>query len=160
MLQGDEPLIDPNHVDRVIDYHLKNIHTDIILPHLNVKPLNNSNIVKLVTNRSNEVVYISRANLPFEFKKKNRFLKKHLSIISFKPSSLLKFGKSKISQLELIEDVELLRAINIGLKIKTINLEGDSFSIDIIDDYKKAQKKIKNDKYFKIYKQKYNKDYK
>ena len=81
-----------------------------------------------------------------------------MSIISFKPSSLLKFGKSKISQLELIEDVELLRAINIGLKIKTINLEGDSFSIDIIDDYKKAQKKIKSDKYFKIYKQKYNKD--
>ena len=157
-IQGDEPLIDPNHVDRVIDYHLKNIHTDIILPHLNVKPLNNSNIVKVVTNKSNEVVYISRANLPFEFKKKNRFLKKHLSIISFKPSSLLKFGKSKISQLELIEDVELLRAINIGLKIKTINLEGDSFSIDIIDDYKKAQKKIKSDKYFKIYKQKYNKD--
>ena len=155
-IQGDEPPIDPNHIDRVINYHLKNIHTDIILPHLNVRPLNNSNIVKLVTNKNDEVIYISRANLPFEFNKKNMFLKKHLSIISFQPNSLLKFGKSKISQLELIEDIELLRAINIGLKIKTINLNGDSFSVDVIDDYKKAQKKIKRDKYFKIYKQKYN----
>ena len=151
-IQGDEPLIDPSHIDKIINNHLKNFEADIILPHLNIKSLNNSNIVKLVANKNNEVVYISRANVPFEFKKKNKNLKKHLSIISFKPNSLLRFGKSKRSELELVEDVELLRAVYIGLKIKTINLQGDSFSIDVIEDYKKAQKQIKTDKYFKFYK--------
>ena len=151
-IQGDEPLIDPNHIDQIIDYHLKNLKTDIVLPHLKIKPLNNPNIVKLITNKNDDVVYISRANLPYEFKKKNINLKKHLSIISFKPSALLSFGKSKRSKLELIEDVELLRAVYIGLNIKTISLKGDSFSIDVLEDYKKAQRQIKRDKYFKFYK--------
>lgn len=151
-IQGDEPLIDPNHIDQIIDYHLKNLKTDIVLPHLKIKHLNNPNIVKLVTNKNDEVVYISRANLPYEFKKKNINLKKHLSIISFKPNALLSFGKSKRSELELLEDVELLRAVYIGLNIKTIILKGDSFSIDVLKDYKKAQKQIKRDKFFKFYK--------
>ena len=97
-------------------------------------------------------MYLSRAKIPVEFKKKNPFYKKHLSIISFKPDALLKFGKAKVSALEKIEDIELLRAVYEGLKIKTIDLKGDSFSIDIFEDYKKAQKQINKDKYFKFYK--------
>ena len=37
------------------------------------------------------------------------------------------------------------------MHIKSINLKGDSFSIDVLDDFKIAQKKMLNDKYFKIY---------
>ena len=77
--------------------------------------------------------------MPFEFKDKVKYFKKHLSVVSFKPKSLISFGKSKISELEKIEDLDLLRAIDIGLKIKTINLKGDSFSIDIFEDYKKLK---------------------
>ncbi len=151
-VQGDEPLLSPNHIDKVIDFHLKNLDADIILPNLRLKATNNTNIVKLVTNKKNEVVYISRSSIPFEFKNPSKFLKKHLSIISFKPDALLKFGKAKVSALEKIEDIELLRAVYEGLKIKTIDLKGDSFSIDIFEDYKKAQKQINKDKYFKFYK--------
>ena len=125
---------------------------DIILPNLKVKSTNNTNIVKLVTNKKNQVMYISRANIPYEFKNKAKYFKKHLSVISFKPKSLIAFSKSKISEIEKIEDIELLRAIDIGLKIKTINLKGDSFSIDIFEDYKKAQNQISRDRYFKFYK--------
>ena len=35
-----------------------------------------------------------------------------------------------------------LRALEIGLKIKTFNLKGDSFSVDVLDDYKKAKKQM------------------
>ena len=73
-------------------------------------------------------------------------------MISFKPDALIKFAKAKKSSLEDIEDIELLRALDIGLKIKTLNLSGDSFSIDIFEDYAKKQYKIKKDKYFKLYK--------
>ena len=151
-VQGDEPLISPVHIDKVINYHLKNMDADIVLPNLKIKPTNNTNLVKIVSNLKNEVLYISRANIPYEFKNKVKHLKKHLSIISFKPSALINYGKSKISELEKIEDVELLRAIDIGLKIKTIDLAGDSFSIDVFEDYSKAQVQIKRDKYFKLYK--------
>ena len=151
-IQGDEPLVSPIHIDKVIEFHLKNLDADIILPNLKIKSTNNTNIVKLVTNKKNEVIYISRANVPYEFRSQSKYQKKHLSVVSFKPESLLTFGKSKISDLEKIEDIELLRAIDIGLKIKTIDLKGDSFSIDIFEDYQKAKIRISRDRYFKFYK--------
>ena len=53
--------------------------------------------------------------------------------------------------MEKIEDVELLRALEIGLKIKTLKMKGDSFSVDIMKDFKSAKLKMKDDKIFKIY---------
>jgi 3-deoxy-manno-octulosonate cytidylyltransferase (CMP-KDO synthetase) len=150
-IQGDEPLISPFHIDQVINFHIKNFEADIILPTLKVISLNNPNLVKVVTNISNEVLYLSRNQIPYEFKRKNKFLKKHLSIISFKPAALKKFSMHKPTYLEKIEDIELLRALEIGLKIKTINLLGDSFSIDVLEDYKNAKKKMLKDKFFKMY---------
>ena len=73
-IQGDEPLISPNHIDKVIDFHKKNNEIDVILPHLKVPFLNNTNIVKVLFNKKNEVLYISRANVPFQFKKQTKFI--------------------------------------------------------------------------------------
>ena len=52
---------------------------------------------------------------------------------------------------EKIEGIELMRALEIGLKIKTIALKGNSFSVDIKEDLKKAKKFMKKDKLFKLY---------
>ena len=123
---------------------------DIVLPHLLVKNLNNPNIIKIVTDKKNNVLYLSRAQIPFEFKSNIKFIKKHLSIISFLPKALVNFSKSKKTNLEKVEDIELLRALEIGLKIKTLKMDGDSFSVDVLEDLKKAKLKMKVDKIFKI----------
>ena len=96
-------------------------------------------------------MYLSRSNLPFNFKRKNDYFLKHLSIISFKPKKLIDFYNSKPTFAEKIEGIELLRALEIGMKIKTTTLTGDSFSVDIKEQYIKARKYIVNDKYFKKY---------
>ena len=150
-IQGDEPLISPDHIDKVIDFHRKNFSADIILPTLKIKLADNQNLIKVVTDKKNNVLYLSRAKIPLEFKKKNSFYKKHLSIISFKKNALIKYSSAKKSNLEKIEDIELLRALEIGLKIKTINLIGDSFSVDVMEDFIKAKEKFKSDKIFKKY---------
>ena len=151
-IQGDEPLISPYHIDSVIDFHLKNINSDIILPTLKLKFPESINLVKVVSNKLNEVMYLSRAKIPCEFSQKNPYFSKHLSIISFKPKALITYAKSKKTKLEKIEGIELLRALEIGLKIKTLQLKGDSFSIDVEEDYLKAIQKFKKDKVFKLYK--------
>lgn len=150
-IQGDEPLISPHHIDKVIDYHKKNFSTDIILPTLKIKLADNQNLIKVVTDQKKNVLYLSRAKIPLEFKKKNSFFKKHLSIISFKKNALIKYSSAKKSNLEKIEDIELLRALEIGLKIKTIDLVGDSFSVDVMEDFIKAKEKFKTDKILKRY---------
>jgi len=151
-IQGDEPLISPYHIDQVIMHHKQNPEADIILPSLKIKPINSTNIIKIIKDKKNNVLYLSRANIPFEFKENSKYLYKHLSIISFKKNSLIKYSSSKKTRLEKIEDIELLRALEIGLKIKSVNLKGDSFSVDILDDYKKAENYMKKDKLFKLYK--------
>ncbi len=151
-IQGDEPLISPKHIDEVVNYHLKNLKSEIILPTIKINPLINQNLIKVITNLSNNVLFLSRAQIPFEFKNINKNMKKHLSIISFKPDALKKFAQHKQTPLEKIEDIELLRALEIGINIKSINLKGDSFSVDIKNDYYRAKKMMLTDKYFKIYK--------
>ena len=151
-IQGDEPLISPYHIDEVINFHIKNIDADIILPTLQIKPTNNTNIIKVLLNNKNEVLYLSRADIPLNYKKDKKKSLKHLSILSFKPSALEQFAKAKKTYLESIEDIELLRALEIGLKIKSIKLTGDSFSVDVYDDYKKSRLRMSKDKFFKIYK--------
>ena len=115
-IQGDEPLLSPKHIDRVVNYHFKNPKYEIVLPTLKIKSLINQNLIKVITDLKNNVLYLSRAQIPFEFKNSSKYIFKHLSIISFKPNSLKKFASSKKTPLEKIEDIELLRALEIGIK--------------------------------------------
>lgn len=151
-IQGDEPLIDPKNIDRVVKFHRKNKNYDIILPNLKISFTKDPHIVRLIFNKNKEVIYITRSQTPYQFIKKTNKLYKHLSIVSFKPNALKKYSQNPQSQLELIEDIELLRAIDIGLKIKTFTSKGDSFSIDVPKNLIQARKKIITDKLYKIYK--------
>ncbi len=152
-IQGDEPLIDPYNIDKVVKFHRKNKNYDIILPNLPTKFTKNPHVVRLVFNRAKEVLYLTRSDTPYHFVSKTNKIFKHLSVISFKPYALRDFANyCHKSKLENLEDIELLRAIDIGLKIKTFSLKGDSFSIDVPKNLIDARKKMKTDKFYKIYK--------
>ena len=150
-IQGDEPLINPNQIDNVVKFHLKNFTTDIILPSIKLKNISSYNVVKVVADKNDKVLYLSRSKVPHDFNKNVDFYLKHLSIISFRPSALKKFCKSKQSRLEKIEGVELLRAVENGLNIKTTIIKGNSFSVDINEDFLKAKRFMEKDKLFKLY---------
>ena len=151
-IQGDEPLLNPNDIDLVVNYHLDNDHFDIIVPsHPTIEKIDNPNIVKIVSNEKGEVVYFSRSLIPNNFKKKQIIFNRHLSIVSFKPKILQDFFKLDISSLEKIEDIELLRALENKMKIGTFSIKGDSFSVDTQDDLTRAKEIIKNDPIRKLY---------
>ena len=152
-IQGDEPLIDPLNIDEVVKFHRKNKKYDIILPNLPTKFTKDPNLVRLIFNKKKEVLYLTRSSTPYHFINKTDKIFKHLSVISFLPSALKHFSKfSNKSKLENLEDIELLRAIDLGLKIKTFSLKGDSFSIDIKKNLIEARKKMKRDKLYQLYK--------
>ena len=154
-IQGDEPLIDPLNINQVVKFHRKNKIYDIILPNLPTNFTRDPNLVRLIFNKFKEVLYLTRSDTPYQFVSKTNKIFKHLSVISFKPSALEKFAKFCYkSKLENLEDIELLRAIDLGLKIKTFSLKGDSFSIDVKKNLIEARKRIKKDRYYKFYKNK------
>ena len=80
-IQGDEPFIDSDHIDRVIDFHKQNNQFDIVVPHLNIVSPESPNIVKLIVDNNNTVRFMSRSIVPYPFIQKPEFYKKHLSII-------------------------------------------------------------------------------
>ena len=152
-IQGDEPLINPKHINDVINFHKKNFNIDIIVPSLKIKNSQNENIVKVIKDKNKNVLYFSRSSLPYSFKMKTSNLQKHLSIISFKTKALQTYAKYKQTFLEKVEGIELLRALEIVLKIKSPNLSGDSFSIDVKEDYVKAKIRFEKDRFYKLYKE-------
>ena len=152
-IQGDEPLIDPRHIDKLVEWHKKNLSFDIVVPFIKAKNIDSKNIVKIVKSKK-KIIYFSRAKVPFPFKRKNNFFNKHLSIISFKPNALKKFKKFEESPLEKIEGIELMRALENNLNVGTFELKGKSFSVDTSGDFFKAKKFMIKDRWVKKYKKK------
>jgi 3-deoxy-manno-octulosonate cytidylyltransferase (CMP-KDO synthetase) len=151
-VQGDEPLIDPKNIDKTIKFFKKN-KFNIVVPNIkiSVNQAINKNIVKMIVNNKNKIIWMSRSRIPFLHNLKKNFFLKHLSVIVFTKESLLKYSKLKKSKYEMIESIELLRAIENNLNLGSTTLRGDSFSIDVINDYKNALIAFKNDKIKKKY---------
>jgi 3-deoxy-manno-octulosonate cytidylyltransferase (CMP-KDO synthetase) len=141
-IQGDEPLIHPETIDRLIS-NFKKSKFDIMLPYIESNDLGNANIVKLST-VGDEVFYMSRADIPYSFTEERK-LKKHLSIIIFTIPALKKYSTFQPSELEKIEGIELMRALENRLKIGTFKESLESFSVDVFEDYQKVVRYMKND---------------
>ena len=109
-IQGDEPLVDPTDIDKVIDFHLKNKNFDIMVPSMITNKPDRNSLVKVLFNSKGKVLYFSRAKIPYNFKNKKIKYYKDLSIVSFTQKALLNFAKFKVGKLEKIEGIELLRA--------------------------------------------------
>ncbi len=149
-IQGDEPLLKPHMVDNVANYLLKNKCFDIVVPFVEIFGKESHSRVKLITS-GNNVVYMSRRNLPYPFLKSTIY-KKHLSIIAFKREALSKFAASKPTPLEEIEGIELLRGIEIGLKIGTFEEYGETLSVDTKEDYERVKRLMLKDEIYRDFK--------
>jgi 3-deoxy-manno-octulosonate cytidylyltransferase (CMP-KDO synthetase) len=147
-IQGDEPLVSPDVIDALIS-HFENSNYDIMLPYILGTPEGSLNYVKIVETNG-RVLFMSRADIPISFAK-DRKLKKHLSIIAFTPNALKAFCKTPPSEYELIESVELLRALELNLSIGTFQVEQESFSVDTREDYERAIRVMRTDPLYKLY---------
>ena len=92
-------------------------------------------------------MYLSRARIPYTYKNSISFVDKHVSVITFSYKGLMKYKKLKPAPLELIEDIELLRALENDMNVFSFRIKEKSFSVDINDDYLKAKMAMSNDPY-------------
>ena len=143
-VQGDEPTINPSDINRILNAK-KKFPNHVICGydkiHIFENP-HNKNLPKVVVNSKNELIYISRSIIPGSKQKK---LKKHyykqVCIYAFNQKELKLFSKkNKKSELEKIEDIEILRFFDFNIKIKMIKLNSHSVAVDEKSDVKKAEK--------------------
>jgi 3-deoxy-manno-octulosonate cytidylyltransferase (CMP-KDO synthetase) len=151
-IQGDEPLIDPNDIDKVIEFHKKNKHFDIVVPSMLAEQNPNSkNLVKVIFSDNGKIIYFSRAKVPFDYKEKKIKYYRDLSIVSFQPNALKKYSQMKMGSVEKIEGIELLRAIENNLNLGTFVIKGSAFAVDVNQDLMKAIDVMPKDPIRKLY---------
>ena len=144
-IQCDEIFLNPIYLDKIINFHIRNLKKyDVVIPHSLTKERQNKNYVKIISDIDNNVLYLSRSDAPFNFRSEFKGFKRHMDFITFKPKFLLNFKNLKKNQLEKYEGIELLRAIENGYKIGTLKMNEESFSINTLEDFKKANKLIKH----------------
>ena len=134
---------------KLISFFNPEIH-DIVLGYLTVEEKNNVNAVKLVTDDENQVLFFSRLDIPLNFRNEIS-LKKQVGLVAFTNYSIQKFSNSQPTSLELVEGVELLRAIELDLKMFGVELDFETRSVDTKDDLDYVRKNIQSDELFKKY---------
>jgi 3-deoxy-manno-octulosonate cytidylyltransferase (CMP-KDO synthetase) len=145
-VQGDEPLLDPAAVDTAIDALLEEpvaavatVATAIRVPGDIMDP----NVVKAVLDFDNNALYFSRAPVPWvrdtSAKLQVRHWK-HLGLYVFQREALLEYPTLPQGELEKIEQLEQLRWMENGWKIRVAEVEHDAVSVDVPEDVARVEK--------------------
>ena len=142
-LQGDEPFIKPDIINLAILELENNKDIDISTPITKIndlKEIHDPNIVKVVFNKEKIAIYFSRSPIPY-YRDENseKIFFKHIGLYCFRKSSLDKFVNFPQSNLEKIEKLEQLRAIENGLKIKVYEANYYGVAIDTPSDLEKIK---------------------
>ena len=149
-VQGDEPLVNSKDIKAIIAAK-KKFPKHVICGYDKIHKLQEPkslNLPKVVVNSKKELIYISRSLIPGSKKTiQNKKYFKQVCIYAFNRSELKKFySLKKKSEIEEMEDIEILRFFDLGIKIKMIKLNSNSVAVDEIADVKKAEKIIKQKK--------------
>lgn len=140
-LQGDEPLVDPKEVDRLIAGIIAAPSAPIAtLAHAfdGAADLANPNLVKVVTDRAGNALYFSRSPIPLwrdagkkgaQASPKPAYLR-HIGIYAYRAAALKKFVKLPPGALERAESLEQLRALENGLAIRVVSTKMRCHGVD------------------------------
>jgi len=143
-VQGDEPLIEVKNLRKFISIALKNKNQICIGKSLiNKNKYDNENIPKIVTNEKDELLYISRSTVPGSKNKKDYKIYGQVNVYSFPKVLLINKMFNKKSKNEEIEDIEILRFLEHGYKIKVVNLKSNNHAVDIPADIQIVEKILK-----------------
>lgn len=147
-IQGDEPLVTGDLLDRLVEPLL----ADKALPMatlgrpLKAGDLESPNTAKIVLNRAGEAIYFSRLPIPYsriDAPEQGAICLKHIGLYAFRKSFLAEFCAQSPTPLESAEGLEQLRALYLGARIKVVPVEHESWGVDTPDDVAKVEALLK-----------------
>jgi 3-deoxy-manno-octulosonate cytidylyltransferase (CMP-KDO synthetase) len=145
-VQGDEPLLDPAAVDSAIGALLEEPQASISTVATPIKvpaDIMDPNVVKTVLDFDGNALYFSRAPIPWVRDTANKVQVrhlKHLGLYVFQRDALLEYPTLPQGELERIEQLEQLRWMENGWKIRVAEVEHDAVSVDVPEDVARVEK--------------------
>jgi 3-deoxy-manno-octulosonate cytidylyltransferase (CMP-KDO synthetase) len=145
-VQGDEPLIDPVAIDTAVAALLEDPPAQIATvatPIRHVPDIMDPNVVKTVLDFDSNALYFSRAPVPWVRDTQQKVhvkYWKHLGLYVFQRDALLEYPTLPQGELEKIEQLEQLRWLENGWKIRVAEVEHDPVSVDVPEDVTRVEK--------------------
>jgi 3-deoxy-manno-octulosonate cytidylyltransferase (CMP-KDO synthetase) len=142
-VQGDEPLLTGEIIYQIGKFH-ENCNFDIVTAVKERSSTNemysNTNVVKcILSDTTKQCLYFSRQSIPFARDATEFNWNQHIGIYSFKPSALERFVSLEESNLEKLEKLEQLRALENGLTIGATKIEIELIGVDTPEDIYKIE---------------------
>ena len=141
-VQGDEPMIDPAILDTLL-LGLKNVGCDCatpITPITTVRELFDTNVVKVALRHDFSPLYFSRSPIPWirdrqpeEWLALHTFYR-HIGIYAYRRQALKKFVAATPSPLELVEQLEQLRMLDLGMSMLCVETHYTGVAVDTPED--------------------------
>lgn len=144
-IQGDEPLIDPRMIAELISaFNDSEVRMATLKQKLERNEADNPNVVKVVTDKSNDALLFSRYPIPYARNKraKEPVYYKHIGIYGYRLDFLRLFVKMSKSILEETEQLEQLRVLENGYKIRVIETEFQSVGVDVPEDIALVERQL------------------
>ncbi|MCX5788586.1 MAG: 3-deoxy-manno-octulosonate cytidylyltransferase [Elusimicrobia bacterium] len=155
MVQGDEPMVDPQAVDLAVQAVLDDPNLQLaclMAPLSGDAAFEDPNQVKVVVDLKGNALYFSREPIPSRKKgAKSVPMFRQYPIIPFRRDYLLRFTTLPATPLEKIESVDLMRCLEHGDRVRMIAVKNTGLSVDTPQDLKAAARAMKADKLMKSY---------
>jgi len=148
-VQGDEPLLDPAAVDTAVSSLLEEpvaAISTVATPIKTAGDIMDPNVVKTVLDFDGNALYFSRAPIPWVRDTASKTLVrhlKHLGLYVFQREALLEYATLPQGELERIEQLEQLRWMENGWKIRVSEVEHDAVSVDVPEDVGRVERLLK-----------------
>lgn len=147
-VQGDEPLVDPTAITRMVDalradstLEMATLRTPIRSEEDYVNP----HVVKVVVDADDNALYFSRAPIPFHRDlppKGGSHAFKHLGLYAYRREFLLRLASLPQTALERAESLEQLRVLEHGHRIRAVETQHDSIGVDTPEDLERVRQTL------------------
>jgi 3-deoxy-manno-octulosonate cytidylyltransferase (CMP-KDO synthetase) len=144
-VQGDEPLIEPAAIDQAVEALREDADAKVAtlaVPIANAADIMDPNVVKTVVDFDGNGLYFSRAPIPWVRDRAApvhaRHLK-HLGLYAYRREALLEFATFPQGDLERVEQLEQLRWLENGYRIRVVETEHDSIGVDVHEDVARVE---------------------
>lgn len=145
-IQGDEPFIDKDSLEKLIQVYKNDAKSEVDLASLmreitEIQDIENPNNVKAVVDQNGFALYFSRSVIPYprEINVGVRYMQ-HIGIYAFRKQALMDFHHLPMKSLEASEKLEQLRYLEFGKRIKMVETNHIGIGIDTPEDLEKARK--------------------
>ena len=156
-VQGDEPLLDPEHINQVVKPLLDDpgLQVSALVTPYSVK--NSPSDIKAVLDLNDNIMYCSRTDIPSDARRPVETMWKVSFIIPMRKKFLMDFAGWGQSPYEKIEFIEHLRILEHGIKFRGVKVDHAHISVDTAEDLAQVRELMKADKvksrYFPMVKQ-------